>query len=79
VKIVYGNLKSENSQCPETSTKLYIHEFGFWTSEGKFLATDWGIKLYIHDFGFWTSEAKFLVPDWGIYSRLYAPVSEFGL
>ncbi len=31
VNIVYGNLKSENSQvCIETSTKLYVHEFGFW-------------------------------------------------
>ncbi len=29
VNIVYGNLKSEISQ--ETSTKLYVHEFGFST------------------------------------------------
>jgi hypothetical protein len=32
VNIVHGNLKLENSQdyaCPETSIKLYIHEFGF--------------------------------------------------
>ncbi len=31
LNIIYGNLKSENSQrlCPETSTKLYVHEFGF--------------------------------------------------
>jgi hypothetical protein len=31
VNIVYGNLKSENFQDygPETSTKLYVHEFGF--------------------------------------------------
>ncbi len=28
VNIVYGNLKSERL-CPETSTKLYVHEFGF--------------------------------------------------
>ncbi len=28
VNIVYRNFKSENSQ--ETSTKLYVHEFGFW-------------------------------------------------
>jgi hypothetical protein len=29
--IVYGNLKSGNSQdlAPDGSTKLYIHEFGF--------------------------------------------------
>ncbi len=28
VNIVYGNLKSENCQVrPETSTKLYVHEF----------------------------------------------------
>jgi hypothetical protein len=27
VNILYGNLKSENSQ--ETSTKVYVHEFGF--------------------------------------------------
>jgi hypothetical protein len=34
VNIVYGNLKSEDSQdrlCPETSTKLYVHEFSFWS------------------------------------------------
>ncbi len=32
VNIVYGNLKSENFQIiPETSTKLYVHEFGFWS------------------------------------------------
>ncbi len=31
VNIVYGNLKYENSQydAPETSTKLYVHEFCF--------------------------------------------------
>ncbi len=32
--IVYGNIKSEDSQqklCPETVTKLYVQEFGFWT------------------------------------------------
>ncbi len=32
INIVYGNLKSEKSQdyvCPETSTKLFFHEFGF--------------------------------------------------
>ncbi len=27
--IVYGNLKSENL-CTETSTNLYVHEFGLW-------------------------------------------------
>jgi hypothetical protein len=30
VTIAYGNLKSENSS-PETSKKLYGHEFGFCT------------------------------------------------
>jgi hypothetical protein len=26
-------LKSENSRlCPETSMKLYVHEFGFWAA-----------------------------------------------
>jgi hypothetical protein len=33
VNIGYRNLKSENSQdniCPEASTKLYVHESGFW-------------------------------------------------
>ncbi len=31
VIILYGNLKSKNSQdyFPETSTKLYVYEFGF--------------------------------------------------
>jgi hypothetical protein len=31
VNIVYGNLKSENSQdnVQKTSTKLYVYEFGF--------------------------------------------------
>jgi hypothetical protein len=31
VNIVYGNLNSENSSrfCPETSSILYFHEFGF--------------------------------------------------
>ncbi len=28
VNIVYGNLKSENSQ--DYAQKLYVHEFGFW-------------------------------------------------
>ncbi len=35
VKIVYGNLKSEKSTirlCIETSMKLYVHEFGFWST-----------------------------------------------
>jgi hypothetical protein len=33
VNIVDRNLKSENSQDygPETSMKLYVHEFAFWT------------------------------------------------
>jgi hypothetical protein len=35
VNIVFGNLKSEISQDyaqrPETSTKMYVHEFSFWT------------------------------------------------
>jgi hypothetical protein len=33
VNIVYRNFKSENSQDygPETSMKLYVHEFAFWT------------------------------------------------
>jgi hypothetical protein len=33
VKIVYENLKSERSQdyARETTTKLYVHEFGFRT------------------------------------------------
>jgi hypothetical protein len=33
VNVVYRNLKSEIAQdlCPETSTKLYVHEFGFCT------------------------------------------------
>jgi hypothetical protein len=33
VNIVYENLKSENVSrlCPETATKLYVHEFGFWS------------------------------------------------
>ncbi len=32
VNTVCGNLKSENSRlCTETSTKLYVHEFGFRT------------------------------------------------
>jgi hypothetical protein len=35
VNIVYENLKSENSRlCPETSAKLYIHEFGFGSHIG---------------------------------------------
>jgi hypothetical protein len=30
INIVYRNLKFKNSRlCPETSTKLYVHEFGF--------------------------------------------------
>jgi hypothetical protein len=36
VNIVYGNLKSKNSQYyahKETLTKLYVHEFGFRTIE----------------------------------------------
>jgi hypothetical protein len=34
--IVYGNLKSENSQSQqETSTKLYVHEFGIRDIRGK--------------------------------------------
>ncbi len=32
VNIVCGNLKSENSKDMETSTKLYVHEFGFCLS-----------------------------------------------
>jgi hypothetical protein len=33
LNIVYRNLKSENSQdCLETSTKLYVHEFGLCTT-----------------------------------------------
>jgi hypothetical protein len=40
VNIVYGNLKYENSSrlCPETSTKLYVHEFGFCREEGGAIA-----------------------------------------
>jgi hypothetical protein len=32
VHIVYGYLKSEKLSrlFPETSSKLYVHEFGFW-------------------------------------------------
>ncbi len=29
INIVYGILNSVNSQLPKTSTKLYVHEFGF--------------------------------------------------
>jgi hypothetical protein len=31
INIIYGNLKSEKLTrlCPETSTKLYVHEFSF--------------------------------------------------
>jgi hypothetical protein len=29
----YRNLKSESRLCPETSAKLYLHEFGFRTEE----------------------------------------------
>jgi hypothetical protein len=37
VNFGYGNLKSENFQdyTLKTSTKLYIHEFGFWMSRTK--------------------------------------------
>ncbi len=35
VNIVHGNLTFENSTrlCPETSTKLYVHEFGSRNNE----------------------------------------------
>ncbi len=32
VNIVYGHLKSENSQDMDTSTKVHVHEFGFCLS-----------------------------------------------
>ncbi len=35
----YRNLKSENPQCPETSTKLYFHEFGFCDQWSHFLSS----------------------------------------
>jgi hypothetical protein len=39
----YRNLKSENSLrlCPETSTKLNIHEFDFWSWESVYFAGMW--------------------------------------
>jgi hypothetical protein len=34
VSIAYGNITSDLKirLCPETSTKLYVHKFGFWNS-----------------------------------------------
>jgi hypothetical protein len=33
----YRNFKSESPRlCPETSTKMYVHEFGFWCSNPNF-------------------------------------------
>ncbi len=32
VSISYGNIKSDLKIMPETWTKVYVHEFGFWNS-----------------------------------------------
>jgi hypothetical protein len=39
----YRNLKSENCQgyCPETSTKLYVHEYGFSTRTHRSYTARW--------------------------------------
>jgi hypothetical protein len=57
VNNVYGNLKSENSPeyaCPETSTKLYVHEFSFRKNRnGKanaVNAADCSLYLFMHEF-----------------------------
>jgi hypothetical protein len=40
----YRTLKSENTRlCPETSKKLYVHEFGFWV-RSQYPPTEWNLR-----------------------------------
>jgi hypothetical protein len=46
LNIVYGNLKSENSQDYAQKLELYCHEFGFWADDHQ-AATTSSYQLYV--------------------------------